>query len=466
MVKNPSAAAKVILVLLLTIATFGRAQTVTPIFSFHGPDGGYGASPLVQGRDGNLYGTTTELGTFDFGTVFEITTSGQHTVVHNFTGGEGYFPSALLLGTNGKFYGAAAGGGSSQQGAIFTFGTAGIVSDLHGFTGTEGYGPVGPLVQGTDGNLYGVAQLGGTANLGTVFKVSTSSGALTKLHDFNTSDGSYPTGLIQGVDGNFYGLTNAGGSFSLGTVFRITSSGVFTTLHHFTGGNDGSSPTGTLTQGSDGTLYGTTSLGGNTPCACGTIFKITANGTFGLLHKFVGLALHNTNWNEGPYLAANGLLYGTAVSISAPSTNQLYRVATDGSGYSVLYQFTTAATGWGPFTTPVQHTNGKFYGSNQFGGDFFYGNVYSVDDGMQPFVRLVQSAGKVGQTVTILGGGLSGSSSVCFTKGTGGCPSATFTVGADTYITATVPSGAITGPVTVTAPGGTLTSNTSFRIIK
>src|SRR5258708_24762044 len=107
MVENTSAGLKTVLAVLIlgAVAGLGHAQTVTPIFSFHGPDGGNGSTPLVQGRDGNLYGTTTTLGTSDFGTIFKVTPDGQHTVIHNFTGGEGYFPSGLVLGTNGKFYG-------------------------------------------------------------------------------------------------------------------------------------------------------------------------------------------------------------------------------------------------------------------------------------------------------------------------------------------------------------------------
>src|SRR5258708_1147783 len=165
MINNVSAQLKAILVMVVFIAdaSLGRAQTITPVFSFHGNDGGYGTTALVQGRDGNLYGTTAILGTSDFGTIFKITPDGQHTLIHNFTGGEGYFPSGLVLGTNGRFYGTAGGGGSAHQGTIFTFGATGNVSDLPRFPGNEGTNPPGPFVLGTGAKFYGGAQLGGPA---------------------------------------------------------------------------------------------------------------------------------------------------------------------------------------------------------------------------------------------------------------------------------------------------------------
>ena len=107
----------------------------------------------------------------------------------------------------------------------------------------------------------------------------------------------------------------------------------------------------------------------------------------------------------------------------------------------------------------MQHTNGMLYGVTSAGGTSSLGTVYSVDMGLGSFVALTRYRGKVGGVVQILGGGLIGTSSVAFN----GAP-ASFTVVSDTYLTAVVPNGATTGPVTVTTAGGNLTSNNTFRV--
>ncbi|HXM19949.1 MAG TPA: IPT/TIG domain-containing protein [Terriglobales bacterium] len=102
---------------------------------------------------------------------------------------------------------------------------------------------------------------------------------------------------------------------------------------------------------------------------------------------------------------------------------------------------------------------GKIYGMAGNGGTHKWGVVYSFDVGLGPFVSLVSTTGKVGITIEVLGQGFTGTTAVSF-NGT----AATFTVVSDTYLKTTVPSGATTGFVTVTTPGGTLTSNKEFRV--
>jgi len=114
------------------------------------------------------------------------------------------------------------------------------------FTGANGNGPTSALVQGTDGNLYGTTYYGGSSTAcsqgcGTVFKV-TPAGVLTTLHSFDLTEGENPNGLVLGDDGNFYGTTYLGGAGTYcgfvtasgcGTVFRITPEGSLTTLYSF-----------------------------------------------------------------------------------------------------------------------------------------------------------------------------------------------------------------------------------------
>jgi uncharacterized repeat protein (TIGR03803 family) len=122
---------------------------------------------------------------------------------------------------------------------------------LDSYTSSDAVGPaLNGLILATDGNFYGTSS-GSAANRGTVFKM-TSSGTVTVLHAFagGSSDGDTPkAALLQGSDGTLYGTTSAGGAANLGTVFKITTSGVFTFLHSFVGGaSDGADPEAVLIQ--------------------------------------------------------------------------------------------------------------------------------------------------------------------------------------------------------------------------
>jgi uncharacterized repeat protein (TIGR03803 family) len=235
---------------------------------------------LIQGSDGNFYGTTGANGTSDDGTVFKITLSGTETVLHAFpkTGSDGEIPYAgLIQGSDGNFYGTTYFGGSNGFGTVFTVTPSGTETVLYSFAGgSDGEHPYAGVIQGSDGNFYGTTYQGGAGGYGTVYKI-TPSGTETVLHSFTggSSDGANPVaGLTQGSDGNFYGSTSLGGAGNLGTVFELTPSGTETVLHSFAGGSsDGANPSANLVQGSDGNLYGSTDAGG--PGGDGTFFKVT-----------------------------------------------------------------------------------------------------------------------------------------------------------------------------------------------
>jgi uncharacterized repeat protein (TIGR03803 family) len=235
---------------------------------------------LIQGSDGNFYGTTGANGTSDDGTVFKITPSGTETTLHVFpkTGSDGEIPYAgVIQGSDGNLYGTTYFGGSSGFGTVFKVTPGGTETVLYSFAGgSDGEHPYAGVIQGSDGNFYGTTYQGGASGLGTVFKI-TPSGTETVLHSFagGSSDGASPeAGLTQGTDGNFYGNTYVGGASSLGTVFEITPSGTETVLHSFAGGSsDGANPTANLIQSSDGNLYGSTGAGGAS--GYGTFFKVT-----------------------------------------------------------------------------------------------------------------------------------------------------------------------------------------------
>lgn len=257
---------------------------LTTLATFDGTDGGCPIEPLVQGADGALYGTTGCTGN---GTIFKITPAGVLTTLYGFCSQpnclDGAGPdSPLLQGSDGNFYGTTAAGGSgcgnNGCGTIYRITPGGTLSTLHYFNGTDGSGPGGLLALTDDGNLYGVTLLGGTA--GTVYSFNLSTGSLTTLHSFDFSvDGGNPlAGLTRGSDGNFYGTTYQGGENLQGTIFTITPDGTLTTLHSF-GGFEGAHCYGGLLQGTDGVFYGVSYQGGTN--GLGTIFSIaTGLGPF------------------------------------------------------------------------------------------------------------------------------------------------------------------------------------------
>lgn len=252
----------------------GTIYTVTPGTTLHVFQGTDGCAPnqLIEGADGNFYGTTIAGGTdFPVGTIFKITPAGDFTTLHNFGGTDGANPSAALLETaDGNFYGTTLQGGVNNQGTIFKITPDGSFTSLYGF-GTapaddNGLLPYGALVQDIAGNFYGTTSEGGAYGCcGTVFKM-TPAGAVTTLHNFcaeNCTDGYYVfDGLLEATDGNFYGTTDeVAGAIDCGTIFRLTPGGAFSVLHTFDG-TDGCSPHGGLSQGTDGTLYGAAFGGG------------------------------------------------------------------------------------------------------------------------------------------------------------------------------------------------------------
>jgi uncharacterized repeat protein (TIGR03803 family) len=256
-----------------------------------------------------LYGTTSAGGAGEYciayggcGTVFKVTPTGTFTSLHSFCSEPqcadgGSTVSGLIQATNGDLYGTtysagAANGAPSNGGTVFKITPSGTLTTLHAFCSlpncTDGREPYAGLVQAANGDFYGTTYLGGESALancapsgcGTVFKMTTS-GKLTTLHSFCAQagcvDGAYPfAGLIQATDGNFYGATQGdGANGSGGTIFKITASGKLTTLYSFcaqAGCVDGESPVGVLAQDTDGTLYGTTSYGGE---GYGTVFSLS-----------------------------------------------------------------------------------------------------------------------------------------------------------------------------------------------
>jgi len=246
-------AALMLLLLVVAMAATSPAQTFKTLYNFcskanctDGSDPFY--TPLVQGANGDLYGTTYSGGTNGAGTVFKVTPAGKLTTLYNFCSQpsctDGYYPlGGLLLATDGNFYGVTPlGGAYGDYGTVFRITPAGKLTTLHSFDGTDGEVPKTGLIQATNGNFYGTTQ-GTAAVYATLFEM-TANGTLTTLYSFCVGGpcptGADPQGLIQGTDGNFYGTTYDGGSNSgcsgyvaVGTFFQLTPSGALNVLADF-----------------------------------------------------------------------------------------------------------------------------------------------------------------------------------------------------------------------------------------
>src|SRR6267378_3149959 len=160
---------------LLAVSGVAQAQMRLDVLAAFGPAGPQNPqAPLIQGTDGNFYGTTANGGAFSAGTVFQLTPAGTLTVLHEFAGGtDGAAPVAgLIQAADGNFYGTTSQGGASNAGTVFQLTPAGTLTVLHEFAGgTDGAAPVAGLIQAADGNFYGTTTQGGASNAGTVFQL-------------------------------------------------------------------------------------------------------------------------------------------------------------------------------------------------------------------------------------------------------------------------------------------------------
>lgn len=369
---------------------------------------GTGPDTLIQGSDGNFYGTTAGGGVNGGGAVFRITPTGVETLLYSFAGGaaNGATPQSLIQGTDGNFYGVTAQGGvgpcSQGCGTVFKLTPGGLLTTLYSFSGgTDGGVPNG-VIQGSDGNFYGSTEFGGASTAtcgsrgcGVAFKL-TADGLETVLYTFagGTADGAVPQSLIQGNDGNFYGMTNLGGASNVGTVFKITAAGAESVLHAFAGGSDGAQPTVALIQATDNNFYGTTPNGGASNY--GTVFRITPAGVETVLYAFTGAASDGANPYTGVIEATDGTLYGTTSAGGDPSCvggcGTVYKLTNAvlcnaiacpviPASESTVYLFTAAAFGGPQGPNPsslLQATSGNLYGTTFDGGEFGNGSAFQL----------------------------------------------------------------------------------------
>src|SRR6266567_3710321 len=466
--------------------------TLTTLASLNFTNGAFPYGGLAQGSDGNFYGATSSGGSYGSGTIFRMTPKGLLTNLYSFTGGsDGRGPAAALLqGSDGNFYGTTAYGGAYDDGTIFRVAPNGTVATLAGFDGFNGANPRATLVQDMDGNFYGTTQNGGAAGHGTIFRLSitnvppqiTTQPASQSVFAganvlFNVAVfGSQPlfyqwrentTNLADG--GNLLGaatrtlaITNVSvansGTYSVlvsnafrpalsaDAVLQVTSSPPVIVMQptnqtmapgataRFTVTALGNLPlsyhwqknTTSLTDGGNlsGSATSALTLSGVTEANNGTYAVIVSNAldsvpSTGAVLTVIPVSVAGTrmttlHWFSGGIdgripnglaRGTNGALYGTTQFGGAHLSGTVFSITTNGT-FTTLAAF-NESIGSEPLAPPIQGADGKFYGTTEFGGDFGAGGVFTMtpdgtlsnlysftgdSDGGLPSVALVQGS--------------------------------------------------------------------------
>lgn len=367
--------------ILLTgpVPVMGQAQIYQyqELYSFHsGTDGYSPQGALVQGAEGNFYGTTYQGGqpttncpACGFGTVFRITPEGALTTLAWFhgraglTNGEGstnfggYPLGSMVQASDGNFHGSSEYGGFMvTPNGVLTSGTGG--------------GDVGDPIQGTNGYIYAA-----DAYYGVVAWASPDDTQYGQV----PAPGAPSGGLIQASDGNFYGLTSDGGTYGYGTAYKLTPSGMLTTLVSFGPiSNAPVRPYGKLLQASDGNLYGVANTGD------GVVFRLTLTGQLTNLARFgVGDAI-GLSPNGGLIEANDGNFYGTTaeggLNCCPVSKGTIFRMTPRG-GITTIFEFTGQAgpcPGYRPMAGLIQGSDGNLYGTCAYWGTYGGGNIFRI----------------------------------------------------------------------------------------
>ena len=413
--------------ILMVFISRAKTANLQELHRFEANLAGPSAAGLFQGSNGILYGTMVTGGSYNLGTIFQITTNGLLSILVSFNGTNGANPYAnVIQASDGNFYGTASAGGQYNLGTIFVWNTNAGLVNLVSFNRTNGASPYSGLIETTAGSFLGTCYSGGDSNNGTIFQAS-ANGDLTTVISFSGTNGSYPkTGLNKASDGFLYGTTVSGGMFNQGTVFQFQGNGVLNQIYSFDGTN-GSSPCSGVIRASDGLLYGTCQYGGAQ--GYGNVYKLTTNGVVNSIFSFdyargsqpkaalvettpgtfFGTTSDGGTYNGGLYInsgtvfkitsagalttypfsvydgwypqsgfikASDGNLYGTTYNCYNSSSGTIYRFRTNGV-LTLLANF-TSTNGYGPVDNLVTGDDGCLYGTTTAGGDFGRGIFYRI----------------------------------------------------------------------------------------
>jgi uncharacterized repeat protein (TIGR03803 family) len=390
--RAPFNAGGVFIVLAALPVFAAQSATFTTLYSFTGADDGWepsAPSGLIEGSDGNLYGTTPAAGSDnDGGTLFRITKSGTLTTLHSFPGvpnglgrpSDSTIPSTVLQGRDGALYGTTFRGGMNGYGTIFKFSVDGSLTTLYDFQqSTDGAYPQG-LIQGSDGNFYGSTVEPTTG--GSVVYQLTPTGVLTPLYHFacNCEYGPIPVGfglLAEGAPLTFYGAINPGHDGGGSEIYSVTSTGLYSTVARF----EASAGLENLTVGADKAMYGVTL--DESDNRVGSVIRVLSDGTWTSLYQFKGTG-DGSFPDRAPITGPDGTLYGStgvggkidAINCTGRGCGVIYAISPAGV-YSVVYQFTGGDDGISPAAFLIG-SDGALYGTTGTGGAHGVGSVFRI----------------------------------------------------------------------------------------
>jgi uncharacterized repeat protein (TIGR03803 family) len=394
---------------------------------------------MVEGSPGLFY-----LATGTHPVMLSITAQGAETVLTSFPGGHTQMLGAVVSGPNGRFYDTVEAVVNSAN--VFS------VSSAAGSRQVYESQAIAPFLTQ---NLPGGMLLGTAVGAGdSPWYVATVDlkGDVTPIYGFPAGDDALA--VTYASDGNYYGLAENGPGY----LFRATPSGTLTKLVNFPSGALLPSSYNPLLQASDGNLYGVTSYGGAN--STGTIYKVTLSGQYTLLYTFPN---DNNSFPSMLIEGSDGNLYGATLgAITHGGHSQIFRITKSGD-YTLLVAMANLSAYGVCQCSLLQGSDGNIYGTASSGGPTNAGVIFSVELGLPKPAPLAQhfspASGAVGAQVLLWGSNLL-SASVEFN----GVAATTVSNSGSNYVLATVPAGATTGPITVTTPGGTVTTTHSFTV--
>jgi uncharacterized repeat protein (TIGR03803 family) len=329
---------------------------------------------------------------------------------NSYTNSNGVEPVSGIILSGNTLYGATRMGGSAGEGTLFRINIDGSgFTNLHTFTAgslgvagptdytnSDGVVPVtGMIISGN--TLHGTATDGGSGGTGTIFQLNTDSSDFTNIYYFTAlnvfstnSDGCNPGGLI--LSGNtLYGTAGGGGLFGEGTVFMMNTNGSeFTVLHNFSAldpstrtNDDGGSPGGLILSGN--ALYGATEYGGTS--GLGTVFRVNTDGSgFTNLYNFTN-GTDGGSSLAGVAVISGDILYGTTYFAGTVGNGAVFSITTDGSDFTNLHSFSaTSIEGANP--EGLKLSGNTLIGTAANGGSFGYGTVFMMNTNGSGFTVL------------------------------------------------------------------------------
>lgn len=412
----------VVSLLIGSASAMGATETVLYSFGNNFTSDTYVPFDTVTAVGSELFGVGNEGGGHRNGGIFRINTDGSgYQVLHGFDAslGEGSNPWDGLTADGTTLYGVTLGGGAHGDGTLYKIDTTGAnFQVLHSFYRAGGEPSPHGRVTVNGSELYGMTQYGGTANKGAIYRINTDGSGYALLHSFGSSstDGTMSYGGARGswlrlAGGTLYGVTPTGGStaplmggIGYGALFKINTDGSgYTILHNFSAtANDGANPYGSVTLIGN-TLYGNAGVGGSKNA--GIVYKINTDGTgYQIIHNFHTVSNDGTQ-PSGELLAVGATLYGItqAGGVTAPGgyngDGTLFRVNTDGSGYTILHHFGVSSHDGVSPSVGVVRVGSDLFGTTNDGGANTYNTGFSYS-GTGTIYKFSADTGSMATTIT------------------------------------------------------------------